>query len=137
MSPSPLMILFNFTLLKKPLIEEYSVAAQIYKLSSADMCEIAKNSVLQSGFEACVKRQWLGPNFHTEGPTENDCTKTNVPLRRAVYRQTILQREKAIVRGGNEVPDELIRFTPIPANEHTILKEIEEGITVPEKLCPE
>ena len=30
---------FHFT--KEPLIEEYSVAAQIWKLSSTDMCEIA------------------------------------------------------------------------------------------------
>lgn len=39
---------FHFT--KEPLIEEYSVAAQIWKLSSSDMCEIARNSVIASGF---------------------------------------------------------------------------------------
>jgi len=39
---------FHFT--KEPLLEEYSVAAQIYKFSPADMCELARNSVLQSGF---------------------------------------------------------------------------------------
>lgn len=32
-------------------MEEYSIAAQVWKLSSCDMCEIARNSVLQSGFE--------------------------------------------------------------------------------------
>ena len=42
-------LLIHFT--KEPLLEEYSVAAQLWKLSSIDMCEIAKNSVLQSGFE--------------------------------------------------------------------------------------
>ena len=28
----------------------YSVAAQVWKLGSVDMCEIARNSVLQSGY---------------------------------------------------------------------------------------
>jgi adenosine deaminase len=36
-------------------MEEYSIAAQVWKLSTCDMCEIAKNSVLQSGFEHEVK----------------------------------------------------------------------------------
>src|SRR4051794_10933299 len=69
---------FHFT--KEPLIEEYSVAAQIWKMSGvgerrcgagvfrvgmgfssgvwgcADMSEIARNSVLQSGWEAQIKR---------------------------------------------------------------------------------
>ncbi|RUS75731.1 hypothetical protein EGW08_016513 [Elysia chlorotica] len=39
---------FHFT--KEPLMEEYSIAAQVWKLSTCDMCEIARNSVLQSGF---------------------------------------------------------------------------------------
>jgi len=32
-------------------MEEYSIAAQVWKLSTCDMCELAKNSVLMSGFE--------------------------------------------------------------------------------------
>uniref|UniRef100_A0A4W5KZ60 AMP deaminase n=1 Tax=Hucho hucho TaxID=62062 RepID=A0A4W5KZ60_9TELE len=39
---------FHFT--KEPLMEEYSIAAQVWKLSSCDMCELARNSVLMSGF---------------------------------------------------------------------------------------
>jgi len=35
---------------KEPLMEEYSIAAQVWKLSSADMCELARNSVIMSGF---------------------------------------------------------------------------------------
>ena len=31
-------------------MEEYSIAAQVWKFSTCDMCEIAHNSVLQSGF---------------------------------------------------------------------------------------
>lgn len=35
--------------LQEPLMEEYAIAAQVFKLSTCDMCEIARNSVLQSG----------------------------------------------------------------------------------------
>ena len=32
-------------------MEVYSIAAQVWKLSTVDMCELAKNSVVMSGFE--------------------------------------------------------------------------------------
>ena len=32
-------------------MEEYSIAAQVWKLSTVDMCKLAKNSVVMSGFE--------------------------------------------------------------------------------------
>ncbi len=35
-------------------MEEYSIAAQVWKLSQTDMCELARNSVLMSGFEEKV-----------------------------------------------------------------------------------
>jgi AMP deaminase len=60
---------FHYT--KEPLIEEYSIAAQVWKFSTCDQCEIARNSVLQSGFEHCVKLQWLGKNYWMEGPLGN------------------------------------------------------------------
>ena len=44
-------------------MEEYSIAAQVWKLSPCDMCELAKNSVLMSGFEDCVS----GPHKMYEG----------------------------------------------------------------------
>jgi len=44
---------FHFT--KEPLMEEYSIAAQVWKLSSTDMCELARNSVLMSGFSDTVR----------------------------------------------------------------------------------
>lgn len=40
-------------------MEEYSIAAQVWKLSTCDMCEIARNSVLQSGFEHEVMLYYL------------------------------------------------------------------------------
>uniref|UniRef100_A0A8C9RU62 AMP deaminase n=2 Tax=Scleropages formosus TaxID=113540 RepID=A0A8C9RU62_SCLFO len=45
---------FHFT--KEPLMEEYSIAAQVWKLSSCDMCELARNSVLMSGFSHKCER---------------------------------------------------------------------------------
>ena len=36
-------------------MEEYSIAAQVWKLSPCDMSELARNSVLMSGFEDKVK----------------------------------------------------------------------------------
>lgn len=32
-------------------MEEYSIAAQVWKFSPCDMCELARNSVLMSSFE--------------------------------------------------------------------------------------
>ncbi|CAN0172957.1 unnamed protein product, partial [Discosporangium mesarthrocarpum] len=48
---------------KDPLLEEYSVAAQVWKLSSVDHCEIARNSVLQSGYEHRFKQHFLGDHY--------------------------------------------------------------------------
>ena len=42
-------------LTREPLVEEYSVAAQVWKLSATDLCEIARNSVLHSGFPHQVR----------------------------------------------------------------------------------
>lgn len=40
-------------------MEEYSIATQVWKLSSCDMCELARNSVLMSGFSHKVKDKLL------------------------------------------------------------------------------
>jgi AMP deaminase len=84
----------QFAFTKEPLIEEYAVAAQIYKLSPVDMCELAKNSVLQSGYELCIKRSWLGPNCHKSGKNGNTMVKTNVPDRREEFRHMTLTEER-------------------------------------------
>ena len=84
----------QFAFTREPLIEEYAVAAQIYKLSPIDMCELAENSVLQSGFEYRLKRHWLGKNFHEWGVAGNNVAKTNVPDIRKDYRERTLEYEK-------------------------------------------
>ncbi|EYC15693.1 hypothetical protein Y032_0036g3301 [Ancylostoma ceylanicum] len=75
---------FHYT--KEALMEEYSIAAQVWKLSSCDMCELARNSVMQSGFEDKVKIHWLGPNYREEGVVGNDIHRTNVPDIRVSFR---------------------------------------------------
>lgn len=88
----PLQIAFT----KEPLIEEYSVAAQIYKLSAVDMCELAQHSVMQSGFERQLKQRWLGPDFDLPGVKGNNVAKSNVPDIREVFRQETLIEQLAM-----------------------------------------
>ncbi|KAI3404707.2 AMD1 [Candida oxycetoniae] len=87
----------QFSYTKEPLIEEYSVAAQIYKLSSVDMCELARNSCLQSGWEATIKKHWLGKNYMAGGVAGNNIEKTNVPDIRVGYREDALKSEQHLV----------------------------------------
>lgn len=88
----------QFAFTKEALIEEYAVAAQIYKLSSVDMCELAKNSVKQSGYESSIKRQWLGPHYELPGKLGNVMVKTNVPDRREEFRYQTLLQERDVLR---------------------------------------
>ncbi|MED6280585.1 AMP deaminase 2 [Characodon lateralis] len=86
---------FHFT--KEPLMEEYSIAAQVWKLSSCDMCELARNSVLMSGFSHKVKSCWLGPNYIKEGQESNDIRRTNVPDIRVAYRYETMCEELNLI----------------------------------------
>ncbi|KAF9362769.1 AMP deaminase [Mortierella sp. NVP85] len=87
---------FHFT--KEPLIEEYSVAAQIWKLSGADMCEISRNSVRHSGFENKIKKHWIGKKWYLPGVQGNDMEKTNVPNIRVAFRHETLREELDMVK---------------------------------------
>lgn len=87
----------QFSYTREPLIEEYSVAAQIYKLSNVDMCELAKNSVVQSGWEHNIKKHWLGSDFGKGGINGNDVEKTNVPDIRVAYREETLLTEYDLI----------------------------------------
>jgi len=90
----------QFHLSKEPLLEEYSVATQIYKLTPPDMCELARNSVLQSGWEMELKRHWLGKDFYKSGPEGNVVHKTNVPDIRLQFRKETLDEELQLVLQG-------------------------------------
>eukprot|EP01097_Dermamoeba_algensis_P005541 TRINITY_DN3522_c0_g1_i1.p1 TRINITY_DN3522_c0_g1~~TRINITY_DN3522_c0_g1_i1.p1 ORF type:complete len:743 (+),score=162.42 TRINITY_DN3522_c0_g1_i1:171-2231(+) len=76
----------QFHITREPLMEEYSIASSIYKLSPVDMCEIARNSVLQSGFEHEKKVEFLGEGYFLPSYLGNDIRKTNVPNIRICYR---------------------------------------------------
>ncbi|XP_053508743.1 AMP deaminase 2 isoform X5 [Ictalurus furcatus] len=86
---------FHFT--KEPLMEEYSIAAQVWKLSSCDMCELARNSVLMSGFSHKVKISWLGAGYMREGPDGNDIRRSNVPDIRLAFRHETLCDELQLI----------------------------------------
>lgn len=78
------------------LLEEYAVARATFDLSMTDVSEIARNSVLQSGFEDEFKREWLGDDY-ARGLTFCDEKKTHVPLIRSKYRAEHLAIEHTLV----------------------------------------
>ena len=90
-------------ILKDPLLEEYSIAAQVYNLSAIDLCEIARNSVLQSGWDEQSKRQWIGKRYRSDsGVAANDIVRTNVPNARCQFRHLLLSEECRFVESlGN------------------------------------
>ncbi|KAG7274429.1 hypothetical protein CRUP_033585 [Coryphaenoides rupestris] len=82
---------FHYT--KEPLMEEYAIAAQLWKLSTCDVCEIARNSVLQSGLSHQEKQHFIGANYLKDGHEGNDIRRTNVAQIRMAYRHETLCNE--------------------------------------------
>uniref|UniRef100_A0A8C7U090 AMP deaminase n=1 Tax=Oncorhynchus mykiss TaxID=8022 RepID=A0A8C7U090_ONCMY len=89
---------FHYT--REPLMEEYAIAAQVFKLSTCDMCEISRNSVLQSGLSDEEKTHFLGSDYLKEGPEGNDIRKTNVAQIRMAYRYETLCYELNLIKEG-------------------------------------
>ncbi|KFM27327.1 AMP deaminase [Auxenochlorella protothecoides] len=87
-------------LTKEPLVEEYSVAAQVWKLSATDLCEIARNSVLHSGYPHQVKMHWVHTKYWKMGPEGNDIQKTNVPALRMRFRKDCHTEEVTLLQSG-------------------------------------
>nr|GLL34259.1 probable AMP deaminase isoform X1 [Ipomoea trifida] len=95
-------------LTKEPLVEEYSVAAKVWKLNACDLCEIARNSVYQSGFSHADKLHWLGNQYYKRGPGGNDIHKTNVPNMRISFRHdTWMEEILYVYRGKAELCEEV------------------------------
>ena len=86
---------FHYT--QSPLIEEYAVASQHWKFNSIDLSELARNSVLISGFSHATKSKWLGPTYFQEGTTGNDIAFTNVPNIRVAFRTETLTAERLFI----------------------------------------
>jgi AMP deaminase len=81
-------------------MEEYSIAAQVWKMSSVDMCELARNSVIMSGFPHSVKKHWLGANYRKEGVDGNDVKRTNIPDIRIAFRYETWVKELKLLVGA-------------------------------------
>ncbi|KAK3569744.1 hypothetical protein QTP86_004067 [Hemibagrus guttatus] len=82
---------FHYT--KEALMEEYAIAGQLWKLSTCDLCEIARNSVIQSGISHQEKKHFLGENYLQDGPEGNDIRRTNVAQIRMAYRHETMCNE--------------------------------------------
>eukprot|EP00003_Mantamonas_plastica_P016139 TRINITY_DN2700_c0_g1_i8.p1 TRINITY_DN2700_c0_g1~~TRINITY_DN2700_c0_g1_i8.p1 ORF type:complete len:555 (+),score=213.04 TRINITY_DN2700_c0_g1_i8:55-1719(+) len=87
---------FHFT--NNPLMEEYSVAAQVWKMNQIDLSEIARNSVLNSSLSPETKSKLLGDKWQEEGVASNDIQYTNLPNMRVAFRMDNLAREHNMVR---------------------------------------
>lgn len=88
-------LLFHFT--ENPLLEEYSVATHVFKISQASLAELARNSVVQSGFEKKLKKRWLGPAGEDNVYEDSSIHDTNVPKGRLIHRQETLREERGYV----------------------------------------
>ncbi|KAF8215012.1 hypothetical protein K438DRAFT_1800601 [Mycena galopus ATCC 62051] len=106
---------FHFT--KEPLLEEYSVAAHIYKFPQSSLAELARNSVIQSGFEMEVKCHWLGNKWYLPGAAGNDIHKTNVPNIRLAYRHQTLMEELNMINSKTTLYSPQIRTGVLPTVE--------------------
>ncbi|KAF7825521.1 AMP deaminase [Senna tora] len=114
-------------LTKEPLVEEYSIAASVWKLSSCDLCEIARNSVYQSGFSHALKSHWIGEEYYKRGPNGNDIHKTNVPHIRLEFRDTIWRGEMKQVYLGKDIIISEVKIELLPLIQHQKRQYISEN----------
>ncbi|GET85631.1 adenosine monophosphate deaminase, putative [Leishmania tarentolae] len=77
-------LLYHHT--QEPLLEEYSIASKIWKLSPNDLSEVARNSVLLSNFSLRFKEEKLGALHFLSSSAGNDVTKTHLSDVRVAYR---------------------------------------------------
>mmetsp|Transcript_14246 Transcript_14246/g.36439 ORF Transcript_14246/g.36439 Transcript_14246/m.36439 type:complete len:1280 (+) Transcript_14246:43-3882(+) len=96
----------------EPLIEEYAIAAQMWRYSSADMSEIARNSVLISSFADHEKAMFIGKDYHLPGKDCNDIEKTNVPATRVSFRYDTLDYERQLLFKADRYYDAEGKITP-------------------------
>eukprot|EP00808_Paulinella_micropora_P010908 g12402.t1 len=83
----------QFHTTQEPLMEEYTIARQLWKLSVTDLSEVARFSVLQSGFSDVQKKRMLGQNYHMPGWQGNYPKITNIPDCRLDFRHRLLLAE--------------------------------------------
>eukprot|EP00055_Hartaetosiga_balthica_P016642 m.105884 g.105884 ORF g.105884 m.105884 type:complete len:934 (+) comp9140_c2_seq2:428-3229(+) len=102
----------QFHLTSNPLIEEYSIAAQVWKLSQVDLSEIARNSGLISGFSHEMKTKWYGSNYTDRSVEGNDPLLTNVPQIRSAFRhECIVNEVELLLKSGSDADNSKIAST--------------------------
>ena len=101
-------LLIHYT--QNPLLEEFSIAAQIFSFSVFDLCEVARNSALQCSWDHESKKAWIGHHYQDrEGAAANDIYRTNVPNARLQFRHFVLSEERAFIRSlGKSVGHEAL-----------------------------
>jgi len=82
-----------FHLSGQPLLEEYSICRIHWSLTNTDLSEIARNSVLHSGFSHAWKQNHLGDNFELGGELGNDSNLSSVPRTRVEFRESMLRQQ--------------------------------------------
>jgi len=82
---------FHFT--NFPLLEEYSLATQFFKLTECDQFEIARNSCLQSGFINNEREKLLGKNIAFDGMASSDMNFDGISNCRKRFRFDLLYQE--------------------------------------------
>lgn len=113
-------------MMQEPLIEEYSMASKMWKLSTTDCCEIAKMSILQSGYSHTMKTYWLGNHYYLHSSRGNQSLKSNVSDIRCAYRYEVywdeikyLQRAMVACSNGKTVPSAMMT----PEQEELVLQD--------------
>jgi AMP deaminase len=79
---------------------EHVRTAQMWKMTTTDLCELARNGVLHSGFPHECKKHWLCTTYWKPGPHGNDIQKTNVPNLRMRFRYETHQEEMRLMYLG-------------------------------------
>lgn len=81
----------------QPLVEEYATLMKLHSLTPQDICELARNSVLNSNMPMTMKQEWLGQNFTPLGSFGNDITRSCVCNYRLQFRQETLLHEATLL----------------------------------------
>lgn len=91
---------------QEPLLEEYSIAARVWGFSPNDLCEIARNSVLQSGFDFAFKKEAIGDRWYMSSSLGNDPLRTHLSDIRVAFRFETYHTEIQLLElcSGCQVP---------------------------------
>eukprot|EP00760_Papus_ankaliazontas_P020595 PhM_4_TR18466/c0_g1_i1/m.77161/K01490/AMPD; AMP deaminase len=119
----------------EPLIEEYAIASKMWRMSSTDLCEVARYSVLQSGFDAHRKAAWLGPLHHLSSSAGNVPSRSHVPNIRVAFRYETYQDECDYLDllHGRAEQCPIVRFMLTPEEEEVLVAHHDAAL-IPSKI---